>query len=282
MATVFEITVLDEDVTYAEQAVHAAFDELDIIESQLSRFIENSDISRINNLRAHEKLKLGFHAFDCLALASRLHEETGGVFDCTLGRVTDFWMNKKSSTLETRLHTGMNLIELDPDEGAVTLKSSPVSLDLGGIGKGYAIDRMTELLDEWSIDTALVHGGRSAVAAIGAPESTSGWKMSMSHPKRPEKVLATISLRDRAMSASGLQKGAHIINPFTTRPADSVLATWVVSDTSAMSDALSTAFMIMPREAVEHYCLERPGLSAMIMQKDSDGVLFFGPWEKEG
>jgi len=278
MATEFEIDIQHDDDTYTWQVSQAAFDELDRVEGELSRFKEVSDISRINNMKAGERERLGLHAFDFLELATQRHESTGGAFDCTYGPRTDLAGSHR--------RTGMSLLELDPGDRAVTLKSSPIALDLGGIGKGYAVDRMKDLLNEWSIERALIHGGRSSVYAIGTPESTPGWTVSMSDPERPERIIATFPLRDRAMSASGLQNGKHIINPVTARPADSTIATWVAADTAAVSDGLSTAFMVMSPESVRQYCREHPGVSAMIMVKDNvdqengHDVLFFGHWEK--
>ncbi|GAG26710.1 unnamed protein product, partial [marine sediment metagenome] len=92
MATTFEIFILHPDTHYAEQAAWAAFDELDRLEEQLSRFIENSDISRINILATNQPLQIGLAAFECLQLSARIYTETNGAFDITVGTLMDCWL----------------------------------------------------------------------------------------------------------------------------------------------------------------------------------------------
>jgi thiamine biosynthesis lipoprotein len=160
-----------------------------------------------------------------------------------------------------------------------------VHVDLGGIGKGYAIDVLTRLLHEWEIDTALVHGGRSSVRALGAPPEKAGWPLTLSNPLESAQILARLHLRDLAVSGSGLQKGQHIIDPRTAHPLTGKRATWVVAPEGALTDALSTAFMVMPPEEIEDYCRSHQEIRVMIfVQDENEGqeqVLRYGAWEEE-
>jgi len=278
MATVFEIFIAHDDARYAGQAAWAAFNELDKIEQNLSRFIENSDISLINNLPAGQPLKLGLDAFGCLMLSAKIYEETGGAFDITIGSLLDCWLTedqtlRKPSGRDLSFacqHTGMSLLKLDEASHTVTLSTSTVQIDLGGVGKGYAVDRMTELLGDWSINTALVHAGQSSVLALGAPPRAKGWPVTLTDPRNRNRTLSRLYLRDQALSGSGLQKGPHIIDPRTAMPVEDKRAAWVSAPDAATADALSTAFMVMSPGEIKDYCLRWPDTQAMIILQDEN------------
>jgi len=290
MATTFEVVVVHEDARYARQAAAAAFDEVDRLEGELSRFIENSDITRINNLPANEPLRLGLDAFECLQLSSRIYAETNGAFDITIGSLFSCWRNEDGTPRtpsqeelnRARQHTGTGLLQLDESEHTVRLLASPVQVDLGGVGKGYAVDRMAELLREWSIDITLISGGYSSVLALDGPAGTKGWPLTLSNPDNRKEILARPCLQGRAISGSGLQKGQHIIDPRTAQSVKGKFAAWASAPDAATADALSTAFMVMSPDEIRQYCSRHPDVSAMIMLKgpdkdaQKDKILHFG------
>jgi len=298
MATTFEIFIQHDDARYAQQAARAAFEELDKLDAELSRFIENSDISRINNLADERPLRIGPAAFECLQLCTDMYAETGGAFDVTIGALMDCWFGEdkkircpcEDELKLARQDTGLHLITLDEEEYTVTKhKSGPsgsAQIDLGGIGKGYAVDQMARLLGDWSIDTALIHGGFSSVLALGAPSATEGWPVTLSNPSNREQTLARLYLHNRALSGSGLQRGRHIIDPRTAQPVQDKIAAWACADSAAAADVLSTAFMVMSPDEVRQYCLNHSDTLAMLVTDEggtetSGNVLHFGPW-KEG
>ena len=294
MATTFEIIIAADDASYAQQAARAAFDRLDILEQQFSRFISNSDISRINILTSNQPLKLSLEAFEVLLLSRRISAETNGAFDVTIGLLYDCWQAKDKISIAlcqedltwTRAHTGMNIVKLDEAEHTVQLLTTPVKIDLGGIGKGYAVDQMAKLLRDWSIDTALIHSGGSSVLALEGPAGTNGWPVTISNPENRKQILAYLCLKNRALGGSGLQKGQHIIDPRTGRPASQKCAAWSCAGDAATADALSTAFMVMSPEQIRQYCLAHLDKLAMIMtekkdkQTPEDRILRYGCWEK--
>jgi thiamine biosynthesis lipoprotein len=295
MATTFEVIIVHKDARYAGQAARASFDEVDRLEAELSRFIENSDVSRINNLPANQPLRLGLAAFDCLQLSARICAETNGAFDVTIGPLLDCWHARdgtsrkpsKEQLNSAREHTGMHLLKLDEPEHTVQVLTSPVQIDLGGIGKGYAVDRIAELLREWSINTALISGGYSSVLALGSPLGTKGWPLTLSNPANRKQTLARLYFQGKSLSASGLQKGRHIIDPRSAQPVADKLAIWASAADAATADALSTAFMVMAPEEIEKYCLHHPDVLGMVILQGGDKeikkdkVLLFGPWEKD-
>ena len=303
MATTFGIFILHDDARYAKQAAWAAFDELDRLEAELSRFIENSDISRINNLAANQPLQIGLSAFECLQLSARIYDETDGAFDITIGSLMNCWLNedktKRSPSKEqlnkARQRTSTHLFKLDETEHTVELLTDELQIDLGGIGKGYAVDKMAGLLDDWGIDAALIHSGCSSVLAIGTPLGKKGWPVTLSshasskqtlYQKRCRETLAYLYLRDRAVSGSGLQKGRHIIDPRTIQLVEGKSAAWACASDAATADALSTAFMVMSPEQVKQYCASHPDVLAMIItgehsaEAQKEKVLRYGPWKE--
>lgn len=294
MATTYEIYIRHEKADYAEGAAHEAFKELDRLEEELSRFITNSDISRINNLKALESVRVGLPAFECIQESQRIYRETDGAFDITIGPLYQCWLDKekhlknpsRTELNQARYRTGMTLVKLDEQEHTVRVLRDRLHLDLGGVGKGYAVDQIATLLKEWEIDTALIHGGRSSVLALEAPEGVAGWPITLSTGGRRTGTLAKVSLCNQALSGSGLQKGQHILDPRKGEPVQGKAGAWSIAPSAATTDALSTAFMIMQPEEVEAYCRRRTETRALLvldrgdqLQKD-ENVLFFGPWQQ--
>jgi thiamine biosynthesis lipoprotein len=152
MASVFEVLCVHADPGYAEQAAQAAFALLDRLEQEQSRFIANSDVSRINLLEAGASTRVSPGTLECLGIARHLYELTAHAFDVSIG-------------------TGWERLELLPESFSVRALEAGAKLDLGGIGKGYAVDRMAELLLEWEIPRAMVHGGYSSVRALEPPDA---------------------------------------------------------------------------------------------------------------
>ncbi|HNY77041.1 MAG: FAD:protein FMN transferase [Sedimentisphaerales bacterium] len=294
MATTFEIIVQHEDKVYARQAADAAFDELDRIERELSRYIENSDVARINSLPAGQPLLLGIDTFECLKLCAAVSADTEGAFDVTVGLLLDCWRDadKKPRTPSqeelafAREHTGMSLLRLDESRYTVELASSPVRVDLGGVGKGYGVDRMGASLRDWSIERALIHGGFSSVLALEAPRGAAGWPVTLSDPNRERepRTLARLNLTNTAVSGSGVRKGDHIINPRIARPIEGRIAAWSVTPDAATGDALSTAFMVMTVDEVRDYCARHTGVGGLLIiptEETAERVIAIGPWRRE-
>jgi thiamine biosynthesis lipoprotein len=294
MATTFEVIIQCEDKTYAQQVARAAFDEVDRIEGELSRYLETSDVARINNLPALRSLPLSLDTFECLRISAEIHAQTNGAFDVTVGLLVDCWRDKDKKPRTpspeelqyAREHTGMDLIAFDEPTHAVALMKSPVRVDLGGVGKGYGVDRMAEMLREWSIERALIHGGFSSVLALDAPQEMKGWPVTLSHPNNRSRTLGRLQLQHVAVSGSGLEKGRHIIDPRTGEPAARKIATWSVAPDAARADALSTAFMVMTLEEVDGYCVKHKQVRALlIIEGDArelpERVVPVGKWHEE-
>ena len=277
MNTVFEVHVAGADARYAAEAAQAAFALVDRLEGELSRFRHNSDITRINHLNAGERTRVGEAAFECLVIARHIHDLTAGAFDISIG-------------------TGLPALELDAESYEVHATADGVRVDLGGIGKGYAVDLVAELLEEWELERAFVHGGFSSAVALEPPEGADGWLLTLSDPRRPAHVFTRLSLRQAALSASGVRKGDHIRDPRTGEAVRGRLAAWAALPRpqkpsagaagtagepvaagprlapGAVVDALTTAFMLLPRQDIEALCRESPGLEAWILADGGSGA----------
>lgn len=278
MAATFEIYIANEDAAYAEQAAGAAFDELDRLERDLSRFIHSSDVTHINHASPGETIRVGLDTFACLKHCKELCVETGGAFNPAIGTLLNCWENSDRSPripspeelAFARENSGMHQLELDEVRHAVCKKAF-VRIDLGGFGKGYALDRMAAILCEWDIGRAILHGGWSTVLALNGP-TDEGWPVSIRHPQSGE-TLRRFSLLNQALSGSGLNKGPHIIDPRTAEPIRDFRAAWSLASTAADADALSTAFLVMTREEAEAYCEKKEKVKCFILNSvETDNV----------
>ncbi|MBS1804142.1 MAG: FAD:protein FMN transferase [Acidobacteria bacterium] len=231
MATHFEVRIADQEKTYAAQAAQASFDLLDKSESQLSRFRPNSDVSQLARLAPGERLRVGEPAFACLQIAKQMEAATRRAFCPTPAAL------QSQPTLPEW--------ELFPAELSVLCVSGRLEFDLGAIGKGFALDRMAELLREWECPAFLLVSGGSSILTGDPPPEAQGWSCGLGDDDSPHRIY----LSNASLSGSGLAvKGAHILDPRTGEPALRQARAWILADTAAESDALSTACMVLEEE----------------------------------
>jgi thiamine biosynthesis lipoprotein len=273
MGTIFEVLIAGQEAGYAAQASQAAFREVDRLEALFSRFNATSEIGQINRLQADGSLRVSLDAFECLKISERVQRETAGAFDVNFRRAggpseaPDFELTEAEAGFQIRLRQGF-------------LGRSPagLDLDLGAIGKGYALDKAASILADWSVERFLIHGGTSTALAAGdAPglnQEERGWPVGVGGtwklPDSPKRVL----LRGRALSGSGTEvKGRHIRDPRTGRAAEGHLAAWVSHPSAAVSDALSTAFLAMNSKEVRRYCQQHPDVWALLITPKKKGLI---------
>jgi FAD:protein FMN transferase len=262
MATRFEL-VIGDDRADARGIGEAALEEIEFCHRRLSRFAADSLLSHINRTAAARAVRLDRDTFTLLREALTVRRQSGGAFDIDVGARMDAL--RAGVATQQRHAPSEAAIELDEDACTVRFHRAGVSLDLGGIAKGHAIDRAVAVLREHGVRSALLHGGTSSVAAIGAPPGSAGWRVALARvPHAPQVVL-----RDSTLSVSwpGAQSGesGHIVDPRTGRVAGSVIV-GVVGDSARLGDAWSTAVAVlgdrppaMPTELTT--CISRPGSS---------------------
>lgn len=245
MATRFKITIVHHDASYARRAAAAALAELAQIEGRLSRFLEGSDVFRANRLAPGQSTRLHLDTFHCLETALDIARQTRGAFDVAYASAVPAAQGPR--------------FELNPADRAIRILAPGTRLDLGGIGKGFALDRMAALLADWEIASALLAASSSTMLALEAPPGEPGWKIRFGSDHAPRDLW----LAGRAFSASGRSaKGSHIIDPRTGQAATHWLRTWAMAPNAATADALSTAFLVMPEREIRAYCRRHPNVSA--------------------
>jgi len=241
MATYFQVRIASEDRVYAAQAALAAIDHLDTLESHLSRFRVGSDVAHAAGLAPGEKMRLSEPTFICLEFAKKMEAATRGAFSAT------------SAALQTQ--AAQPQWSLLPEELSLRCESGTLAFDLGAIGKGFALDRMAELLRTWDCPSFLLVAGGSSILAGDPPPETAGWSCGLGGDHATQRFLLTHA----SLSGSGLAvNGFHILDPRTGWPAMRHNRAWALADTAAESDALSTACMVLSEPEIKEVLEQDP------------------------
>lgn len=250
MNTTYHLRFPEEDSKHLSDVAHVCFEELDRLESKLSRFVDDSDVSRINEMKAGDSLFLSEPCYDCLRQALELHQQTGGLFDITLGAQIE---HLKSGS-EGAAPPIEGCLSVAPDRPLVECQTPGRQIDFGGIGKGFALDRLQKILVEWEIESALISAGASTQLAHGPTP----WPVQLAG----DHDSVTVRLQRSALSASGIGiQGSHIVHPDgDQRPGDALPYTrvWLIDSTAAAADAWSTAVMLMTPEQIGQLGDEQP------------------------
>lgn len=307
MACEFELLFNLHQYQNSGAAAMEAFQLIDLLEDQMTVYRDHSEVSRLNRTAFEQDVVIEQRLFELIQLAQQIHHETDQAFDITstpLTRVWGFDQRDGGVPLQNQIDevlglVGSKFIDLNVETNTIRFKRQGVGINLGGIGKGHALDRVGELFEYRSVADFVIHGGQSSVLARGSsvcePEPTEsstaqhepgntdveqshGWVVGISHPTLPGVRLAEVCLRNRALGTSGSgrqgffhqgKRYGHIIDPRTGWPANHFLSTTVMAESAAVSDALATAFFVMPLEAVKEYCDTHPDVAAILITNDS-------------
>jgi thiamine biosynthesis lipoprotein len=290
MATTFEV-ILPFGVPNAPDRAEAALDEVDRLEDQLTVFRPNSEVSRLNQTAAQQPVPVETQLFQLLLQSAELTRETEGALDIATGALTKVWgFYRRSAAVPSptelasvMTRVGMRHVVLNPREQTVRYLRQGLEINLGSIGKGYALDRAAELLrTQWQKANALLHGGHSSVYALGSgPGSSRGWPVGIRHPWEPERRLAIVHLQNRALGTSAAtfqhleyqgRKLGHILDPRTGWPAEGIASASVLAPTAAEADALATAFFILGIEKAKIYCENHPDIGAVLLPAEESAT----------
>ena len=253
------------------------------IESQLSIFQSASMISRVNLLAAEMPVKVDADVFELLTFCKQLYEETDGAFDPTAGPLSDVWgFSRREGRLpsdeelqEARRAVGMELVELDAATQTVHFAKPGVKLNLGAVGKGYAIDRLVESMVGQGINDFMIHAGMSSVASRGCFGPHSGWSVGVHDPLHHGQRLAEIWLHNQALATSGSEKQffryrgrrlSHIIDPRTGQPAEGLLSVTLLTPSAATADALATAMFVLGADWSLAYVDAHPEMAVLLVK----------------
>lgn len=256
MGTVLEITLHGRDPVALARARDRVFATVEHLEALLSRWRDASDIARVN-AAGGAPLELRPVVLDLLGASLRFRDLTRGSFDVTIGPLASLWaraMERQRLPSEAEIRAARARVgagQLRIAEGRVTL-SPGATLDLGGVAKGYALDRVLPVLREERVESALLSFGQSSVWAVGAPPGAPGWTLLARAPDGGFAGLMT--LRDRALSVSGSlgqwteiegRRYGHVIDPRTGWPLTRRRQALVVTRNAALAEALSKALLIL-------------------------------------
>jgi len=295
MATRFEIILNGANPVSLRAAGEEALDEIDRLENQLSLFRPTSEIAHLNARADREPVRVSPEVFALLERALQLNQETDGAFDITVAPLMTLWgfRNEKppptqSEIEETLVRVGAAHVILRRENFTVRFAKPGVNLDLGAIGKGYAIERAVELLKEAGVVSALIHGGTSTVYGMGKGPNDNPWRVSIEDSLKRSAEAAGLAwapdaqndwdfeLEDKALSVSAVWGRAyehegkllgHVIDPRIGRPVSETLLAALTCPSATDTDALSTALLTLGPEAQEKIVRLHPGSHTLVATK---------------
>ncbi len=284
MACRFELYLNAGQYPQGVEAGIAALDLVEELEAQLTVYRDTSEIMHLNRSAYSAPQPVEPRLFKLLTRAVELGNETQGAYDVTSGPLSKVWgfyrragsIPDPDALAEALARVGYQYVKLDAEAQTLQLLRPHMELNLGSIGKGYALDRSAERLIVAGVDDFLWHGGQSSVLARGRTTSAKvdGWQIGVSHPLGGSRRLATITLRNRALATSGASRQffrhggrryGHILDPRTGWPADQVYSATVVAPTAAEADALSTAFYVLGVEKTIAFCDRHSEIAALLV-----------------
>jgi len=261
MGCVYTIVAYGPDVRALPGILEAALDEVDRIDRLMSHYKPESPLSRLNREAARGPVEVEPELFDFLAECLRWSRDSEGAFDVTVGPLMKAWgffrgegrVPEAGEISEALGRVGYRHVDLQPEARTVRFDRPGVELDLGGIAKGYAVDRVVDLLKRHGVAAALVSAGGSTIYGLGAPPGRKGWEVGIQDPADPRRIARKILLRDRALSVAGRREKsfevggvtyAHIMDPRTGRPVEGMLSVAVLATSGTAGDALDDAFFV--------------------------------------
>jgi thiamine biosynthesis lipoprotein len=291
MATTFEIAIPCGSHRDPVSAATDALDLIDDLEDQMTVYRDHSEVSRLNRTAASEPVQVEQQLFDLFMRCCSWTRETEGAFDIATGALIKAWgfyqrerrVPTHRERVEAMSRTGFRHVILDAESRAVKYRHTGLELNLGAVGKGYALDRAAQLLREkWDVKSALLHGGGSSVYAIGHPPGDiRGWPVRLRHPFEPDSSLGTMWLKNRGQGTSAAtyqffeykgKKLGHLLDPRTGWPASGTACASVLAATAAEADALSTAAFVLGRTRTEQLVRHKPEIGAVVLIDRVNGV----------
>jgi len=294
MATRFEFILHGDDEPALRAAGEETMEEIQRLEKELGFRQTASEIRWLNDRAATGPVKVSPMLFDLLERSVALSRDSGGTFDVTIAPLMHCWglaggegrFPTEAEVAETRALVGMEQLILDRQDQTVQFRNPGVLLDLGSIGKGYALDVAAEWLRDLGVENALIHGGTSTVYAIGQPPDGGRWTVAIVRPEdgpalgklaaepRTDQILARVPLADgESLSVSAVwgksfhHEGTtygHVLDPRSGWPVSGAYLSAVVLPSATDTDALSTALLTLGREGHETLRKSHPSIRTLV------------------
>jgi thiamine biosynthesis lipoprotein len=262
MGTDFTLYIYAADGGAADREAERVFSIVDQLDSLLSNYQPQSELSRINNEAASHAVTTDPETFRFLKESLGWSARSDGAFDITVGRLMKAWgffrstghVPSDAELAKLRAETGWKRVVLDADTRTVRFTTPGVELDPGGIGKGFAVDAAVDALRADGVKAALFSAGSSTIYGLGAPPDAQGWKVRVPDPRRADASISTVVLRDTSLSTAncsekhfvaGGHQYCHIMDPRTLRPVEGRLQATVIAPSATDSDALSNVVFVL-------------------------------------
>lgn len=286
MGTRVSVELWHDDPAAGRDLVNLVLDEFRRIDAAMSTYRPESEISRVNASAALHPVPVGTELLDLVARSLELSDASGGAFDITyesVGYLYDFRARRRPSDdeIESRLAAvDWRHVILDPSASTIAFRSEGVRINLGGIAKGYAVERGAEILREQGVRHAVVNAGGDT--RVLGDRRGQPWIVGIRHPRLDDEIVTRLPLVDEAISTSGDyerffdedgHRYHHIINPATGRPTEGILSVTVIGPDTTMTDGLATTLFVQGAAAGLTLLERFPGYEAVIV--DADGRLFY-------
>jgi len=264
-ATFIVVAYAEEEQTLTE-GMEAAFTEVRRLDRMLSNYRPESEWSRINREASERPVPVSAELFKLLEYCGEVTRESGGTFDISVGPLMRVWgffrgtgrLPSKAEVAGAMRKVGFGNVRLDPAGMTVRFLKPGIELDPGGIGKGYAVDRMVAKLKDLGIQSAMITAGGSSIYGLGTPPNDTGWTVKIRHPRAYKDTVAEVKLKNESLSTSGDYEKffeaegkmySHIMDPRTGYPAAGVLSASVISAETLVSEAWAKPYFILGRKA---------------------------------
>lgn len=254
MGSTFSVAAYGPDRESLAAAVEQALEEARRLDHLLSNYRPESEWSQVNRFAGQREFTVSQELFHLLAACYAYSQKSQGAFDITVGPLMKIWGFYKGSgrmphraEIRTALaRIGYQNLLLNPTTRTVRFAKKGMEIDPGGIGKGYAVDRMAEILRRNGVKSALINAGGSSLLAIGTPPGESGWEVKIRDPRDSRKTIEDLRLKDQSMATSGSYEKfftvrrktySHIMDPRTGYPAEGMFSVSVIAPRGIDSEA---------------------------------------------
>ena len=266
MGSTFSIVTYGGDRATLESAVDAAFGEAERLDRMLSNYLPDSEWTEVNRSAGLQPVRLSTELFQLLSDCLRYSQQSGGAFDITVGPLMKVWgfyrgegeLPRPSDIRDALARIGYRHVRLNPQAQTIQFDRQGIELDPGGIGKGYAVDRMIAVLRGKGVEIALVSAAGSSIYGLGAPpDEPQGWRIAIRAPGQAKQHAAEVFLKDTSLSTSGSyekffwvegRRYSHIMDPRTGYPAQGVVSVSVVAPRTIDSEAWTKPYYVNGRQ----------------------------------
>jgi thiamine biosynthesis lipoprotein len=288
MGTTVETTARSTDINYCKKALLAAYEEMQRIENLLSCYKDSSEISAVNRAAGISPVKVSYETLEMLKRAKAYCKKYNGVFDVTIGPLSDLWgfsedkeivLPEEKTIKKLAKLVNYNDMDINENDSTVFLRKKDMSIDLGGIAKGYAIDRGSSVLKDMGITNFILNAGGD-IYVSGTKDKETLWKVGIKHPRNTNDLIAEFDLKDYAVATSGDyerfkiingKRYHHILDPATGYPGTFSESSTILAPTAEEADATATYVFLLGWEKV----LNDKNINYPLLIVSSDGTIHY-------